>query len=30
VHDLADAAAAVTELDERRATGKVLLRIRTR
>ncbi|WP_448639189.1 NADPH:quinone oxidoreductase family protein [Geodermatophilus sp. URMC 63] len=28
VHDLADAAAAVTELDERRATGKVLLRIR--
>ena len=29
VHDLADAAAAVTELDERRATGKVLLRVRT-
>jgi NADPH:quinone reductase len=29
VHDLADAAAAVTELDERRATGKVLLRIRS-
>jgi NADPH2:quinone reductase len=28
VHDLADAAAAVTELDERRATGKVLLRVR--
>lgn len=28
VHDLADAAAAVAELDERRATGKVLLRIR--
>ncbi|MBM7808927.1 NADPH2:quinone reductase [Geodermatophilus bullaregiensis] len=29
VHDLADAAAAVTELDERRATGKVLLRVRS-
>jgi NADPH2:quinone reductase len=29
VHDLADAAAAVAELDERRATGKVLLRVRT-
>ena len=29
VHELADAAAAVTELDERRATGKVLLRIRS-
>ncbi|SFT57147.1 NADPH2:quinone reductase [Geodermatophilus amargosae] len=28
VHPLADAAAAVTELDERRATGKVLLRVR--
>ncbi|SDX33232.1 NADPH2:quinone reductase [Geodermatophilus africanus] len=28
VHDLADAAAAVTELDERRASGKVLLRVR--
>jgi NADPH2:quinone reductase len=28
VHDLADAAAAVTELDERRATGKVLVRVR--
>jgi NADPH2:quinone reductase len=28
VHDLADAAAAVTELDERRAAGKVLLRVR--
>ncbi len=28
VHDLADAAAAVSELDERRATGKVLLRVR--
>ncbi|SNS16142.1 NADPH2:quinone reductase [Geodermatophilus pulveris] len=28
VHDLADAAAAVTELDERRATGKVLIRVR--
>jgi NADPH:quinone reductase len=28
VHDLTDAAAAVTELDERRATGKVLLRVR--
>ncbi|RBY88180.1 NADPH:quinone oxidoreductase family protein [Blastococcus sp. TBT05-19] len=29
VHDLADAAAAVTELDERRATGKVLVRVRS-
>jgi NADPH:quinone reductase len=28
VHDLADAAAAVAELDERRATGKVLIRVR--
>ncbi|MGY1619613.1 NADPH:quinone oxidoreductase family protein [Geodermatophilus sp. SYSU D00691] len=28
-HDLADAAAAIAELDERRATGKVLLRVRT-
>ena len=28
VHDLRDAAAAFTELDERRATGKVLLRVR--
>jgi NADPH:quinone reductase len=27
-YDLADAAAAITELDERRATGKVLLRVR--
>jgi NADPH2:quinone reductase len=28
VHDLADVVAAVTELDERRAAGKVLLRVR--
>ncbi|MGY1603879.1 NADPH:quinone oxidoreductase family protein [Geodermatophilus sp. SYSU D00815] len=27
-HDLADAAAAIAELEERRATGKVLLRVR--